>query len=272
MSKIDPVRVAVCGAAGRMGRQIIQLIHEADDLTLSGAIEYATHPDLDKDIGVLCGLGEIGLPLESNVEHVAQSSDVVIDFSHADVTLEVARAVAHAKKALVIGTTGHDESQAQEIRHQIAHIPAVWAPNMSVGVTLLFKLVAEAARTLGEDFDVEVVEMHHRHKKDAPSGTAMKLGEVISEARKKDLQKHGVFSRHGMIGEREPGSIGMQTLRGGDVVGEHTVYFAGAGERLALTHLATSREIFARGAIRAARWVASQPAGLYDMFDVLGLK
>ena len=266
------LRIAVCGAAGRMGRQIMQIILDAEDLTLSGAIEYATHPDIDKDVGILLGRGEIGQPLESNIEHVAAASDVVIDFSHADVTLEIAGAVAKAGKALIIGTTGHADMKREEILEEASEIPLVWAPNMSVGVTLMFGLAAKAAQVLGEDYDIEVVEMHHRHKKDAPSGTAMKLAEVLADARKKSLGEHGVFTRHGMIGERPEGSIGIQTLRGGDVVGDHTAFFVGDGERLEITHRATSREVFAKGAVRAARWVHGKHAGLYDMFDVLGLK
>lgn len=270
MSK-DNLRIAVCGAAGRMGRKIMELILDAEDLTLSGAIEYATHPDIDKDVGTLLGRAEIGQPLESNVEHVAAASDVVIDFSHADVTIEVAQAVAKEKKALVIGTTGHEDMQRNEILEEASEIPLVWAPNMSVGVTLMFGLAARAAKILGEDYDVEVVEMHHRHKKDAPSGTAMKLAQVLADAREKSLTEHGIFTRHGMTGERPTGHIGVQTLRGGDVVGEHTALYVGDGERLEITHRATSREIFARGAVRAARWVYGKHAGLYDMFDVLGL-
>lgn len=265
------IRVGVCGAAGRMGRAIIAILEETDGAELSAAVEYSTHPAVGKDAGEVAGLRRLGVAITNHVGEAAKASDVIIDFSHADVTLEVAKEVAAAGSALVIGTTGHDETEREAIREAVSEIACVWAPNMSVGVTVMLRLVADAARALGEDFDIEVVEMHHRHKKDAPSGTAMRLGEVLAESIGSEFAKTAVYARQGMTGARRRGSIGMQTLRGGDVVGEHTVYFAGVGERIEIVHRATDRAIFARGAVRAARWVVGKSAGLYGMDDVLGL-
>ncbi len=241
------LRVALIGAAGRMG-QAIRSAAEADGAVISAAM----------DKGDDLGAGVNG-------------ADVVIDFSWHGVTLEVVRLAAQFRKPLVIGTTGHSAEEKAVLLQEAAAVPTVWAGNYSVGVNLLYALTRRAAATLGSDYDAEVVEMHHRFKKDAPSGTAARLLEIILEERKLDADalRHG---RQGITGERRPTEVGIHALRGGDVVGEHTVMFAALGERLELTHKATDRGIFARGALRAARWVVTRPAGVYDMQDVLGLR
>jgi 4-hydroxy-tetrahydrodipicolinate reductase len=203
---------------------------------------------------------------------VADQGDVIIDFTFHEATMEIARQASRKNKPMVIGTTGLSQDNLQELAELCNDFPCVQAPNMAVGVNVLFKLAAKVASILGNDYDMEIVEAHHRMKKDAPSGTAMKLGEVMAQAVGRDLEKDGVFARHGIIGERTDTEIGLQTIRAGDIVGEHTVYFAGAGERLELTHRAHSRDNFARGAALAAAWVVKQASGLYNMFDVLGLQ
>ncbi len=266
------LKITVTGAGGKMGRQIVSLIAAAKDLKLAGALEHGGYPRLGADAGEVAGVGNLGVVLSKDVSATVKAADVTIDFSQPEATLGVAKEAAAAGKRLVIGTTGHEPKVRAEILKTIEKIPVVWAPNMAVGVNVLFKLAGLAAKILGEDYDIEVVEMHHRHKKDAPSGTALRLGQVVAEARGKNLEKDGVFSRHGNTGARVPGSIGMQTLRGGDAVGDHTVMFAAEGERLEITHRATSRENFARGAVLAARWLPGKKSGLYGMEDVLGLK
>jgi len=266
------IKAVVTGAAGKMGSRIIYLIHESSKLELYGAIEKPEHAFVGKDAGELSGCGRIGIPIGTGLSQVLEKADVLIDFTGPESTLAHLNAVAQHRKAAVIGTTGFDVDQMNKIRTIVKDIPCVLSPNMSVGVNLLFKTLADIARVTGDDYDVEISEIHHRHKKDAPSGTAMKMAQILADALKQDLEASAVYSRKGITGERKKGEIGIQSLRGGDVVGDHTVIFAGPGERIELTHRAHSRDTFARGALVAAQWVVSKEPGLYDMQDVLGLK
>ena len=265
-------KVIIAGAAGRMGRRIGYMVNEHPGLEIAAGFERAESPDLGKDIGELGGYGTIGIQVAGGLDEVIDRGDVIIDFTFHEATMQIARKAAAKNRAMVIGTTGLSPDNLRELAELAGNFPCVQAPNMAVGVNVLFKLAAKVASILGNDYDMEIVEAHHRMKKDAPSGTAMKLGEVMAQAVGRDLSKVGVFSRHGIIGERSDTEIGLQTIRAGDIVGEHTVYFAGAGERLELTHRAPSRDNFARGAVLAAAWVVKQPNGLYSMFDVLGLQ
>jgi 4-hydroxy-tetrahydrodipicolinate reductase len=267
------VNVVVTGVAGRMGGQILRAIRAAEGLAVVGAVERAgwTGP---RDAGEAAGLPALGIRVEESLDAalVAARPQVVVDFTSAAASAAHAETCAARGVALVIGSTGFDAATRARVQAAAARIPVVLSPNMSVGVNVMFALVAQAARILGDAYDVEIVEMHHGKKKDAPSGTAVRLAEVAAEALGRDPQRDVVYARHGMIGERTPREIGVMTLRGGDVVGEHTVFFAGQGERLEITHRATSRDQFARGAVRAALWLPGRPPGLYDMHDVLGLR
>jgi 4-hydroxy-tetrahydrodipicolinate reductase len=266
------IRVVVAGASGRMGGHILRLVHAEDGLAIAGATERAGFPP-GLDAAGAAGLAPIGVPVVVDLgEALAPGADVVIDFTSFEASAAHAEVCARQRVALVIGSTGFTREARARVEAAAARIPIVLSPNMSVGVNVLFALVRDAARALGEAYDVEIVEMHHKKKKDAPSGTAVRLAEVAADALGRDPSRDLAYARHGMIGERPAREIGVQTLRGGDVVGEHTIYFAGEGERLELTHRATSRDQFARGAVRAARWIVSQPPGLYDMADVLGLR
>lgn len=266
------MKIAVSGASGRMGRRIIALGHEHPDIDISGALESVNHVFLGRDAGEVAGVGPIGVHISSDEELVVNSADVLIDFSAPDPSLDHVRLAAKLGKALVVGTTGFSEAQKSEIRKIGSQTRCLVAPNMSLGVNLLFKLAAETARTLGQGYDVEIVETHHRMKKDAPSGTAIRLAEVVAEALSLDLGTAGVYGRRGLVGERDAGQIGVMALRAGDIVGEHTVMFAAGGERIELIHRAHSRDALARGALQAALWLVSKPNGLYDMQDVLSLK
>jgi 4-hydroxy-tetrahydrodipicolinate reductase len=265
-------RVIVAGAAGRMGQRIIHMVQAHPDLELSGAFERPGSPAIGRDAGAISGLGETGVFISAGLESVIERADVLIDFTFHEATVEFARQAGEHGLAMVIGTTGLNPDQLSIISTLAkGHFPCVQSPNMAVGVNVLFKLVEKAAAILGDAYDVEIVEAHHRMKKDAPSGTALKLGQMAAGALGRDLAEVGVMERNGIIGERTDWEIGIQTIRGGDIVGEHTVYFAGAGERLEITHRATSRDNFARGAALAAAWVADKPKGMYTMFDVLDL-
>ncbi len=267
------VNVIVTGAAGRMGGQIIRLLQASPGFALVGATERAG-PAVGQDAGTLAGGRPAGVPVGDDLALALDGSrvQVVVDFTAFEVSAGHAETCAGRGVPVVIGSTGFTPEARARVQAAAARVPVVLSPNMSVGVNVLFSLVEQAARTLGDAYDVEIVEMHHRLKKDAPSGTAVKLAEVAAGALGRDPRQDLAYERHGMIGERPPRQIGVQTLRGGDVVGEHTVFFAGQGERLELTHRATSREQFARGALRAAAWVVGRPPGLYDMHDVLGLR
>jgi 4-hydroxy-tetrahydrodipicolinate reductase len=263
--------VVVTGAAGRMGIQIIRMVKEAPGLALTGAVERPGYP-AGQDAGAVAGLGPAGVTIVNSLDKALAGADVVIDFTSFEASVRHAAVCAEKGVALVIGSTGFTADAKARVAESAKKAPIVLSPNMAVGVNVMFDLVRRAAAILSDGFDVELVELHHKLKKDAPSGTAMRLAEVAAEARGLDPAKELNYGRHGMIGERPAREIGVQTVRGGDIVGEHTVYFCGTGERLEITHRATSREQFARGAVRAAAWLAGKPAGLYDMADVLGLK
>jgi 4-hydroxy-tetrahydrodipicolinate reductase len=264
-------RVVVTGAAGRMGTEIVRLVRATEGMALAGAVERAG-PAIGQDAGALAGLGPIGVAVGDDLAKALAGADVVVDFTSHDASAGNAEVCAAKGVPIVIGSTGFAPEAKARVAGAARKIPVVLSPNMSVGVNVLFELVRQAAKVLGDGYDVEIVEIHHKKKRDAPSGTAVRLGEVAAEALGRDPKDALAYARHGILGERPPWQIGVQTLRGGDVVGEHTVFFCGEGERLELTHRATSREQFARGALRAARWIAGKPAGLYDMADVLGLR
>ncbi|AUB78406.1 4-hydroxy-tetrahydrodipicolinate reductase [Spiribacter sp. 1M153] len=264
-------KVAILGASGRMGRTLIGLVAAADDLQLVGATTRADSPSVGSDAGLLAGCGALDVTLTASAEAALADADVAIDFTLPAALADNLTAARSRGCALVIGTTGVDADGIQAIDATARSLPVVFAANYSSGVTLLQRLVRTAAAALGSDYDVEIVEAHHRGKRDAPSGTARALGQSVADGRGVDLEENAVYAREGMTGERPVGAIGFQALRGGDIVGEHTVMLAGEGERLELTHRAASRETFARGALRAARWVISQPPGRFDMDDVLGL-
>ena len=264
-------KVIVAGAAGRMGKRVGYMVTQNPQLQLVGGFEQAGSPLVGKDMGEVGGYGPTGIVISPGLESVIDRGDVIIDFTFHAATMGFARIAAQHGKAMVIGTTGLSQENLAELRELARQIPIVQAPNMAVGVNVLFKLTQKVAAILGNDYDIEIVEAHHRMKKDAPSGTALKLGEMAALGVGRDLSKVGVFARNGIIGERTNEEIGIQTIRAGDIVGEHTVYFAGPGERIELTHRAHSRDNFARGAAVAAAWVAGKANGMYTMFDVLGL-
>lgn len=266
------IRAIVCGAAGRMGGRIVAMLHEARDFALAGAVERPSNASIGKDAGEVAGIGKIGIPLVGDLCAVVGQGQVVFDFTAPQAAMTHLTIAAQAKLPVVVGTTGFSATELSRIRELSASTPCVLSPNMSIGVNVLLKVLAEAASTLGDEYDVEIVETHHRFKKDAPSGTALKMAQVIAVALGRDLDKTGIYGRRGMVGERGREEIAIHALRAGDVVGEHTVVFGGMGERIEVTHRAQSRDNFARGALRAARWVIGQPPGLYDMQDVLGLK
>jgi len=263
--------VVVGGAAGRMGTRIIALLGEAPELRLTAALEAPGHASLGRDAGEVAGIGARGVPIAADVKAALGPDRMLIEFSVPEASLEHLRLVADSGARAVIGTTGFSTAQREEIARLARRAPILVAPNMSVAVTLAFSLLAVMARSLGEDYDVEITETHHRFKKDAPSGTAVRMAEVIAEALGRDLGQVGVYGRQGLPGERTRKEIGVMSLRSGDVVGEHTVSFGTLGERLELTHRAHSRDTFARGALRAARWMIGRPPGLYSMHDVLGI-
>lgn len=268
-----PIRVAIAGSGGRMGQTLIDAVLAAPDLTLTGALEISGSALLGRDVGERSGR-VMGVAITADPVAGVRNADVLIDFTRPEGTLAHLAACAAAKVGAVVGTTGLSAADKEAMRGFARGIPIVFAPNMSVGVNVLIKLVEVAAQRLGDDYDVEILEMHHRHKVDAPSGTALSLGEAAATALSRDLQSVGVYTRQGVTGERPERAIGFASLRGGDVVGDHTVIFAGDGERIELTHRAGSRANFAQGALRAARFVAlkRKEPRMYDMQDVLGLR
>lgn len=266
------IKAIVAGAAGRMGKRIIHMIQQNGDITLAGAFEMPDHPSVGEDAGQAAGTGESGVRIAGSLEEVIDQGDVLIDFTAPQATLENLRAAVSQKLAMVIGTTGITGGMLEEAKVLGGKIKCVLAPNMSVGVNVMFKIAGEMARILGNDYDMEILEVHHRQKKDAPSGTAMRLAQIMADTVDRDLEKVAVYERKGIVGKRTDEEIGIQTWRAGDITGEHTVMFGGIGERLELIHRAHNRDNFARGAVRAAVWVMAQQNGLYDMQDVLGLK
>ncbi len=266
------INVIVAGAAGRMGIRIINIINETEGVTLAGAFEHPDNKLVGQDAGLVAGIGANGVKISASLDDIIDAGDVIIDFTVPAATMANLKKAASAGKAMVIGTTGFSEDELGEIGNIAKNMRLVMAPNMSVGVNVMFRIAAEMAKILGNDYDMEIVEAHHRLKKDAPSGTAIGLARKLAEATGRDLEKTAVYARHGIIGQRTNEEIGIQTVRAGDITGDHTVIFGGIGERLELTHRAHNRDNFAKGAIRAAKWIVNKDAGLYDMQDVLGLK
>ncbi|WP_341504179.1 4-hydroxy-tetrahydrodipicolinate reductase [Gallaecimonas sp. GXIMD4217] len=266
------IKVAVLGANGRMGRALIKALADAEGAELGAALVRPGHPLLGQDAGLVVGLEALGVPLSDSLAAVAGRVDLVVDFTSPEHSPVIARDCADLGLALVVGTTGLSEAQQAELRAAAERIPLVFAPNMSVGVNLLLGLVELAAQVLGDSVDVEIIEAHHRHKKDAPSGTALALGQAAAKALGRDLGQCAVYGREGITGERDRETIGFATVRGGDIIGEHTVLYAGDGERLELSHRAHHRDTFATGAVRAALWLTGREPGFYDMKDVLGLR
>ncbi|HSO07460.1 MAG TPA: 4-hydroxy-tetrahydrodipicolinate reductase [Pelomicrobium sp.] len=264
------LNVVIAGSSGRMGRALLEAVAQAPDLRLHAALERPGSPFLGKDAGELIGAPN-GVAITDRADDALAGADALVDFTRPEGTLESVRLARARGVAAVIGTTGFSDEQKLEIAAAAQDIPIVMAPNFSVGVNVALKLLDLAARALGEGYDVEIIEAHHRHKVDAPSGTALRMGEVVAKALGCDLARCAVYGREGVTGERSPSTIGFATVRGGDVVGDHTVMFAGIGERIEVTHKASSRATFAQGALRAARFLAGRRPALYDMQDVLGL-
>lgn len=265
------VKAIVLGAAGRMGSRIISLMGDSGSVSLGAAVEGKGHPAIGADAGETAGVKRLGISITDDLSSVIDQGQVVIDFTAPQSTLAGLDMMIKKDKPLVIGTTGFSSAELERIRKAASRIPCVLSPNMSVGVNVMFKIVAEVARLLGQDYDMEILEAHHRFKKDAPSGTALRLAEILAKATQQRLEEVATYSRKGQAGERKKTEIGIQAIRAGDIVGEHTVIFGGMGERLEITHRAHSRDNFARGAMIAAKWVVHQPPGLYEMAHVLGL-
>jgi len=261
--------IVVAGAAGRMGRQLVEAILERQDVQLTGATEHPSSPHIGTDVGLLVGNQPLGIEIVPGIDAVTSSFDTIIDFTAPVSTRALLEYAGANGKRMIIGTTGLDENDQQAIKNTAEKTAVVFAANYSVGVTLSLDLLATAAKVLGPAYDIEVIEAHHKHKVDAPSGTALAMGNAIADSIGKDLKDCAVYSREGNTGARPDGAIGFQTIRAGEIIGEHTVLFVGQGEQLEITHKATDRMTFARGAVRAAGWIATQPAGLYNMADVV---
>lgn len=268
---VNPLKVVIAGCSGRMGHALLESVFADAELVLHGALDRADNPQLGRDAGEQFGRLS-GVKVTSDVDAALNGADVLVDFTRPEASMLYLEACQKAGVGMVIGTTGFSTEQKFAIQSASKNISIVFAPNMSVGVTLLINLVEQAAKVLKDGYDIEVVEMHHRHKVDAPSGTALRLGEAAAHGIGQDLKDCAIYAREGVTGEREAGKIGFATLRGGDVVGDHTVMFAGIGERVEITHKASSRATFAIGALRAAKFLAEKKTGLYDMQDVLGLR
>jgi 4-hydroxy-tetrahydrodipicolinate reductase len=262
------IRVIVIGAPGKMGRRLIDLMRTDPELQLVGALAHAAHPALGRDVGDIAGVGPLGVPLDHDLTRTLPQADVVIDFSVAEATIGYLHMVANAQKAMVIGTTGFTAVQREEIARRSQTMRCFLAPNMSVGVNVLFHVLRQAVALL-PDYDVEIVEAHHRTKVDAPSGTALRLAAIVAQTRGQNVDDVAVFGRQGIVGQRSDTEIGIQAIRAGDIVGEHTIIIGGIGERLELVHRTQSRDTFARGALRAAKWIVQQPPGLYSMEELL---
>lgn len=266
------VKTAITGAAGRMGRTLIEACEQAANVELGVALERPDSSLIGADAGELAGVGNKNVAISENLRAVSDNFDVLIDFTRPEVTMANVAVCREAGKRMVIGTTGLSDEQKAELEEAGKDIAIVFAPNMSVGVNLCLKLLDIAARVMGDEVDIEIIEAHHRHKIDAPSGTALRMGEVVADALGRDLKECAVYGREGNTGERERKTIGFETIRAGDIVGDHTVMFADIGERVEITHKASSRMTFANGAVRAAEWIMQHDKGLFDMQDVLGLK
>lgn len=265
-------RIAVIGATGRMGKALIEAVCQAEGMVLTAAIARPGSTLVGADAGELVGLGRLGIPVVDDLARVVDDFDVLIDFTHPSVTSSTLEVCRQAGKGMIIGTTGFSSAGRHQLEQVARDIPVVFAANYSVGVNLCLNLLDTAARVLGDEVDIEVIEAHHRHKVDAPSGTALRMGEVVASALGRDLNEVAVYGREGQTGARVRETIGFATVRAGDIVGDHTVLFAAEGERVEITHKASSRMTFARGAVRAALWLNQQKSGLFDMQDVLGLR
>lgn len=263
------VNVVVNGACGRMGRLITQGVSLQEDMEIVGAIEFSEHPDLGSDAGVIAGINEIGVPITDDLKAVLDSADVIIEFSKPEATIKHLRQVVEADKAMVIATTGFSTDEQTTVHELASKIRCVMAPNMSLGINVMIQALELVAKALGDDYDIEVIEAHHNHKADSPSGTALRLAETVANALDRDLSEVGVYGRHGIVGARPHKQIGVHAIRGGDIAGDHTVMFATEGETLSIVHRAHSPEAFAKGAIRAARWVVNTSRGLHDVSEVL---
>lgn len=264
-------KIAIAGSAGRMGRTLLEAVSQAPDMQLAAALERIGSPYLNKDAGELIG-ASCGIPVVSDFAVALKNCHQLIDFTRPEGTLAHLAVCRETGVKMIIGTTGFSTQEKAQLKAAAQDIAIVFAPNMSVGVNVTFKLLEIAAKVLNEGYDIEIIEAHHRHKVDAPSGTALRMGEVVADALKRDLNKVAVYGREGVTGERNPETIGFATIRAGDIVGDHTVMFAGIGERVEISHKASSRMTFAMGALRAVRFLADQPNGLFDMQDVLGLR
>jgi 4-hydroxy-tetrahydrodipicolinate reductase len=271
MSPAGTHLVCIAGASGRMGQMLVEAVQGSGDCRLSGALDVPASPALGQDAGAFAG-HVTGVSITSDLASGLEGSQVLIDFTRPEGTMAHLRECVKQGVNLVIGTTGFSDEQKAKIAQAANSIAIMMAPNMSVGVNVTLKLLEMAAKAMSTGFDIEIIEAHHRHKVDAPSGTALKMGEVIADALGRDLKTCGVFAREGVTGERDPSSIGFATIRGGDIVGDHTVLFAGTGERIEISHKSSSRATYAQGSLRAVRFLAGRSSGLYDMFDVLGLR
>jgi 4-hydroxy-tetrahydrodipicolinate reductase len=265
------IKVVVAGVSGRMGRRILSLLRDEGEIKVVGATERGGHSILGKDVGMVMGLGELKVHVTDRIDEAAAGADAIIDFTTPDSTLSNAEYASNTRKGMVIGTTGFSEEEKGRLEGLAENFPCVLSPNMSIGVNVMFEVAKRIAELLGDGFDIEIIEAHHRHKADSPSGTALRLGEAVAEATRRNFKEVARFERYGRIGERKRDEIGIQTVRGGDIVGEHTVMYCGIGERIELTHRALNRDNFARGAIRALKWIVGKPPGIYTMKDVLGI-
>jgi len=265
------LKVVICGAAGRMGRENIYIFQADSGVDIVGAIEMKQSTKIGRDAGIVAGIEKINIKITSDLEEVIEGSHVVVDFTSPEATMDHLITVKKFRKAIVIGTTGFSENHISLIKEYSKSVPIVLSPNMSQGVNILFHLVKKATELLGEQYDIEILEMHHNLKKDAPSGTAMQLGKIAARARGKNLEDIGRFERYGIIGERKKGEIGISSLRLADVIGDHSVIFGGLGERIELTHRSTSRKNYALGALRAAKFIDGKKKGVFSLSDVLGL-
>lgn len=266
----SPIQIAIAGSSGRMGRMLIEAVANTDDCVLSGALDVPSSPAIGQDASAFLGRPS-GVAITADLARGLAGARVLIDFTRPEGTLAHLAACREHGVAAVIGTTGFSDAQKAEIAEHARHIGIMMAPNMSVGVNVVMKLLDMAARALNQGYDIEIIEAHHRHKVDAPSGTALKMGEVVADALGRNLQECAVYGREGVTGERDPSTIGFATVRGGDIIGDHTVLFAGTGERIEISHKSSSRATYAQGSLRAARFLASRGPGLFDMNDVLGL-
>jgi len=263
------IKVVVCGGCGKMGSKVSQLINQNENMKLVGVVESPSHPDIGKDWGITIGLGKTNIIISDNLEETIQKADQVVEFTNPQVSIKHLEIASKYKKVMIVGTTGFSSEEIKKIKNLASDIPFLLSPNMSLGVNLLFKLAAEIATVLGDDYDIEIMEAHHRFKKDAPSGTAKKLAQEIARAKNINLDEVTIYGREGMTGERKRGEIGIHSIRSGDITGEHTIMFTTLGERLELTHKAHSRDTFAYGTIQAIKFMEGKPAGFYEMKDVL---